>query len=174
MRIVGIGITVVLLLCGSSFPAVTASSPPAERAGESSCGREMAASAEVPRKWGELMSHVASNMEAHATWVGTGSKPAQREHEALLRVAREYRAMAAASARAANAMEAMKSLEPAPHDPRQMDRAAQARWMRAKIQMQRDFAALLTRHADDSERALAFLERSIGAPPSGEAMSGRN
>ncbi len=172
MRIVGAGIIGVLVLCGWSYRAVTASSGSAGATGESSCGQEMAASADVPRKWGDLMTHVATNMEAHANWVGTGSKPAQKEHDALLRIAREYRAMAAAGARAATAMEAMKSLEPAPHDPRKMDRAAQARWMRAKIQMQRDFAALISRHADDSERALAFLERSVGAAPSGEAMTG--
>ena len=124
---------------------------------EQTCGQEMAASAEVPLKWQALMSHVATNMEWHADWVGLASPAAQREHDALLRVAGEYRAMADAAGRAAAAMEAMRPLEAAPHDPSRVDRAAQARWMRAKIEMQRDFAGLLLRHAEDSEAALAEL-----------------
>lgn len=125
---------------------------------EQTCGQEIAASAEVPQKWGELMAHVAGNMEWHADWVGTGSAEAKREHDALLRVATEYRAMAAAGGRGAAAMRAMKDVPPAPHDRAKMDRAAQARYMRAKIKMQREFAALLIRHAEESEQALAELE----------------
>ena len=71
---------------------------------EQTCGQELAASAEVPQKWQELMNHVATNMEWHATWVGTGSGAANAEHAALLRVAGEYRAMASAAGRAATAM----------------------------------------------------------------------
>jgi len=127
-------------------------------AAEQTCGQELAASAEVPQKWGALMEHVAGNMEWHAGWVGTGSPAAKREHDALLRVATDYRAMAAAAARAATAMTGMKDLEPVPHDRSKLDRAAQARWMRAKIKMQREFAALLVQHAEDSDKALAELE----------------
>src|SRR5437870_13329980 len=98
---------------------------------DQTCGQELAASAEVPEKWQALMDHVAGNMEAHAAWVGTAPGAAQREHEAMLRVAAQYRAMAAAAARATTEMRAMKDLEAAPHDPNGIDRQAQARWMRA-------------------------------------------
>jgi hypothetical protein len=117
----------------------------------------MASSAEVPRLWQALVSHVADNMEWHAGWVGTGSVAARREHDGLLRVARAYRAMAEAAGRAAAAMTAMRDLAPAPHDGSRFDRAGQARWMRAKIEMQRDLAATLERHARDSDKALARL-----------------
>lgn len=132
-----------------------------ERA-EQTCGQEMAASAEVPLQWQALMTHVASNMEAHASWVGTGSPAAIQEHQAMLRVAGEYRAMAAAAGRASAAMRAMRDLPPAPHDPEKLDRAAQVRWMRTKIAMQREFAALLERHAQESEAALVEIESSPG------------
>lgn len=127
-------------------------------AAEETCGQEIAAAAEVPRRWGELMAHVAGNMEWHAAWVGTGSAEARREHDTLRVVASAYRAMAADGARGAAAMTAMKDLPPVPHDRAKLDRAAQARYLRAKIKMQREFAALLTRHAEDSERALSELE----------------
>jgi hypothetical protein len=66
--------------------------------------------------------------------------------------------MADSGARAAAVMRAMRDLPQAPHDPAKMDRSALAAWMRAKIEMQRAFAALLTRHAEESERALAAME----------------
>jgi hypothetical protein len=125
---------------------------------EQTCGEELAAAAEVHEKWRELMLHVAGNLTSHSAWVGTGSEAARREHLALLEVAREYHAMADAGGRAAAAMRAMEDLPPAPHDPAKIDHRAQARWMRTKIAMQREFAALLTRHAEESERALAQLE----------------
>jgi hypothetical protein len=124
---------------------------------EQTCGQEMASSAEVPRLLQALMNHVAANMEWHAQWVGARSTPARRERDGLLRVAREYRAMAAAADRAATAMNAMNGLAPAPHDAARFDRAGQARWMQAKIRMQRELAAMLERHARDSEKALAGM-----------------
>lgn len=127
-------------------------------AAEQTCGQELAASAEVPRTWGELMEHVAGNMEWHARWVGTGTPAARREHDAMLRVVAAYRAMARAAAQADAAMTAMKDLPPAPHDRAKIDRTAQARYMRTKIDMQRAFSALLLRHAEESEQALAELE----------------
>jgi len=127
---------------------------------EQTCGQELAAAAEVPLKWQALMDHVAGNMEAHAAWVGTEPGTAQREHEALRRAAAAYRAMAAAAGRAAAELQAARDLEPAPHDPARLDRPALARWMRAKIAMQRDLAAVLERHAQESEAALAAPDRA--------------
>jgi hypothetical protein len=121
---------------------------------EETCGQEMAAGAEVPRQWQALMSHVAANMDWHAAWVGEGSPAAKREHDALIEIAGAYRAMADAAARAVAAMTAMKDLDAAPHDPARFDRPGQARWMRTKIEMQRDLARLLVRHADESEAVL--------------------
>jgi hypothetical protein len=125
---------------------------------EPTCGEELAASAEVPERWSALMHHVAANLEAHAAWVGTASDAARREQAALSRVAAAYREMADAGARAAAVMRSMRDLPPAPHDPAKMDGSALAAWMRAKIEMQRAFAALVIRHAEESERALAALE----------------
>jgi hypothetical protein len=126
---------------------------------EPTCGQEMAASAEIPSRWQALMNHVALNMERHAAWVGTGSAANRDESAALLIVAQEYRSMADAAGRAAAAMTAMADLAPASHDASGVDRPSQARWMRLKIDMQRDLASLLIRHAEESEAALGQLER---------------
>jgi|GEM_PF-1928096 len=125
---------------------------------EVTCGQEIAADSEVPEKLAQLMSHVAVNMEAHAKWVG-GSAGGKLEHDRLLVVAREYEAIAAAASRAAKVMKDMRSVPPVQHDPALIDRAGQVHWMRAKIQMQLDFAQLLTRHAEVSKKVLAEMER---------------
>ena len=128
-----------------------------EQRNEPTCGEEIAASAEVPEAWRDLMSHVAINLEAHAAWVGTGSGPARQEHDGLTGVAAAYREMAAAASRASELMRALRSLPPASHDPARHDRAAFAAWMRTKIERQRALAALLERHATVSARALESL-----------------
>jgi hypothetical protein len=121
------------------------------------CGEEIAASAEVPEAWCDLMRHVAINLEAHASWVGTASPAARAEHEGMLRVAAAYRDMAGAAERAAVLMRSLRALPVALHDPAAFDRAAFAEWMRAKIDRQRAFAALIERHAAVSARALEPL-----------------
>lgn len=128
---------------------------------EQTCGEELAADAEVPERWRDLMRHVAHNMEAHARWVNesnaavsSANEAAQREHDGLVRVARAYHAMADAAERAAEAMRAMRDVPAAPHDPARRDPAAFAAWMAAKIALQRELAALLLRHADASEQLM--------------------
>jgi hypothetical protein len=130
---------------------------------EMSCGHELAASAEVPDAIGALMNHVASNLDAHADWVGSASDAAEREQEAMNRVASEYRSIAAAAANAATVMRSFAELKPAAHDPAAFDRPAFVEWMRAKIELQRALANMLLRHAEMSEKALAATD-SAGRP----------
>jgi hypothetical protein len=146
------------VLIGMALSLDAGATPKADPA-EPSCGQEIAADAEVPEKLGKLMAHVATNMETHANWAGL-TQAGRKERDALMAVAREYRAIADASNRAATAMLAMKDLPPTPHEPSQLDRAGQAKWMRAKIQMQLQFAQLLTQHAAASKRALVAMESS--------------
>ena len=55
-------------------------------------------------------------------------------------------------------MKDMKAIPPVQHDPVLLDREGQARWMRAKIEMQLDFARLITRHAEVSKKVLVEME----------------
>jgi hypothetical protein len=128
---------------------------------DQTCGEELAADAEVPERWRDLARHVAHNMEAHARrvdasapGVGPANAAAQRERDGLLRVARAYREMADAADRAAEAMRAMRDAPAAPPDPARRDPAALARWMTAKVALQRELATILLRHADASERLM--------------------
>jgi hypothetical protein len=125
---------------------------------EMTCGEELAQAAEVPELLAELWEHVATNLVDHAKWVGTATPEAAAEHDSLTHVAREYRSIAAAAERAAAIMRSMETLPPAPHDASRVDRSAQARFMRRKIELQLRLAELLTHHADASRSALVELE----------------
>jgi hypothetical protein len=121
---------------------------------EESCGAELSRDAEVPQKLGQLMAHVARNLRAHASWVGTATPEATLEHDALQQVAAGYEAISAAAERTASTMAALRTLPAAPHDPKKLDRAAFADWMREKIAKQRELARLLLEHAASSEKVL--------------------
>ncbi|MGC4091881.1 MAG: hypothetical protein QM756_29165, partial [Polyangiaceae bacterium] len=118
---------------------------------ESTCGEELARDAEVPELLSQLWEHVAQNMEVHARWVGTDSDAARQEHDCLRLIASEYRSVALAAERAAVVMRSMHGLPAAPHDPSRLDRVAQMRWMRRKIDLQVEFAKLLLAHAEESQ-----------------------
>jgi hypothetical protein len=99
-------------------------------------------------------------MDVHAEWVGTRSPEALRERDAIWAAAGAYRKMAAAASDAASLLRGLRELPPASHDPAGLDRQTLAKWMRAKVAMQREFARLLLEHAAESERALAAVSRS--------------
>jgi hypothetical protein len=145
---------------GKNWERTMAARPPAAAPteGDQTCGQELAADAEVPEALARLMRHVAENMDAHARWVGNATPAAAREQDGLTAVARGYREIADAAVGAAAAMKSMRDVPAAPHDPARLDRALFARWMAAKIEMQRALAALLLRHAEASEQARAHPE----------------
>lgn len=128
---------------------------------EMTCGQELAQDAEVPELLSQLWAHVASNLVTHAKWVGTATPTAAAEHDALSHIASEYRNIAAAAERAATTMRSMHDLQPAPHDPLRLDRLAQARFIRHKIELQLKLAQLLVAHAEASRSALVDLETTV-------------
>jgi hypothetical protein len=123
------------------------------------CGAELAQSAIVPEQLAALMLHVASNLEAHARWVGTSREDAACEHDGLLAVAQHHRAIAEAALQAAATMRGLAELPAVTHDGSRWDRPAFAHWMRTKIHLQRTFAQLLLDHATLSERHLPPEDR---------------
>jgi hypothetical protein len=128
---------------------------------ETTCGQELARDAQVPELLGQLWEHVATNLQSHARWVGTATPAAAAEHDALVHIAREYRYIAAAAERASAIMKSLHDLPPAAHDPAHLDRPAQARYMRRKIDLQLELANLLVSHAEASRVALFELETTV-------------
>ena len=121
---------------------------------EETCGQELAGSALVPERFGALFKHVALNLREHAVWVGTASPDAQREHDALLSVARAYEAISQEAQRTADLMRTLHDLPATAHDPGKWDHEKFTEWMKTKVQMQRALVALLLEHAEQSQSVL--------------------
>jgi len=124
------------------------------------CGQELASAAPVPEQFAALFRHVATNLRAHATWVGTATIEAKREHDAMIAVAQGYEATSESAQHTATFMRTLEQLPVAAHDPNQMDREIFFVWMKTKIELQRALASTLLEHAEQSERAL----REMGHP----------
>lgn len=121
---------------------------------ENACGLELSEAAGVPASLALLMDHVAENLTAHATWVGTASDSAAAENTALLQLAFEYRAIASAARQAASTMRGMAGLRAAPHDPERWDKATFAMWLERKVSLQTALGEVLLEHARAAQRHL--------------------
>jgi len=124
---------------------------------EDTCGQELAAGAGVPEQLGALFKHLAENLRDHATWVGTTTAEAKREHDAMLATAESYDLISAKSEQAAAAMRALEKLPAVPHDASKLDRQKLADWTKKKIELQGKLASVLLAHAEQSQRVLDEL-----------------
>lgn len=122
---------------------------------DNACGAELGEAANVPESLARLMDHVAVNLTAHAKWVGSASDAAAAEHDALVQLAFDYRAIAGAARQAASTMRGMTGLDAAPHDPERWDKAGFAAWLALKIDLQTQLGQLLLDHAKEARRHLA-------------------
>jgi hypothetical protein len=111
----------------------------------------------VPEALAALLKHVAQKRWAHADWCGTETEAACGEHAALSRVAQAYENLGALAEQTAGMMRSLQQLDAVAHDPAKLDRAQFERWMRKKVRLQRDLAAMLLAHAAQSEHALEQL-----------------
>jgi len=129
-----------------------------------SCGAELSEDAVIPEQLAALMQHLANDTEAHARWVGSATKDAEAEHDALTRLATQYRRVATFAAQAARTLHTMRDLDPAPHHPGRFHRQSFEASMRTKVDMQRRFAQLLLEHAATSRRGLAGESAGVVQP----------
>jgi hypothetical protein len=118
------------------------------------CGQELAASAAIPEALAALLKHVATNLEAHARWVGNDTQAALTEQAAMAVVACKYRELAEATEELVSTMRSCAQLPAAEHDPAQQDRANLRTWLEQKVTLQRELAHKLEQGAKDAEAAL--------------------
>jgi hypothetical protein len=139
----------------SPAPAAPAAAEPGTKM---TCGQMMASKAALPSKMAELMTAVADSVEAHAKWTGTKDKMAKAEHDMLMKVAKDHRAVAKQYTAIAATMTKAKDLQQAPHDPKTADMAKMAELTQKQITLAREMAALMTKDADESEKMLASMK----------------
>jgi hypothetical protein len=126
---------------------------------EMTCGQMMARKAELPTKLSELITTVADNVEAHAKWMSASKdKAAKKEHDALMKVAKDHRQLAKQLTTTATTMTAQKDLPGTPHDPKTMDVAKMTELTTKQIKLSREMATLLNKDADEAEKMLTQMK----------------
>ncbi len=120
------------------------------------CGAMMKQLSALPTKFAELMNNVAGGMAAHADWVGMNKDAAsQAESAAMKKIAADHKELANQATKTAADMNA--ALAPAPHDMSKMDPKA-AEGMAQGAKLEREMAALMIKHAEDTEKTLQSMK----------------
>ena len=126
---------------------------------ELKCGIELKEKAAYPQKLSELSAQAADNLEGHAKWVAAGkSKEGRAEAEALRRLARDHREVAAALKKLRADLEKAGTLAPAPHDLDAIDDKL-VKGFSYQAELERTLAQLLLVDATAIEQMLAQLPK---------------
>jgi len=124
------------------------------------CGAMMKSLVPLPTKFAELMQAVTDGMTAHANWIGQGKDAAAKaEATAIKKIAADHQTMANDAKKAAADMEAASTLAPAPHDMSKMDPKQMADSMMKQASLEREMAALMVKHADETEKAVKDMQK---------------
>ena len=128
------------------------------------CGQVMAAKAAMPAKLAEMLTAINDNTAMHAKWAGTKDKAAKGEHDAMMKVVKDHKAMIAAANKTSKDMAAMKDMPPCKHDMKTMDPKMMDGMTKA-LALQKEFAAMLIKDAEMSEKMMADMQAKMGAKP---------
>lgn len=128
---------------------------------EENCGAMMKSMVPLPTKFAELMTAVADGLDAHAAWMGM-SKDANGKAEAdtLKKISKDHRALAAAAKQAAADMDAAGKLAPTMHDMSKMDGKKMGDMMMKQAALEKEMAALMVKHAEDTEKMVANMPKA--------------
>lgn len=128
---------------------------------EENCGAMMKSLVPLPTKFAELMTAVADGFDAHAAWVAMGKDAnAKAEADALKKISKDHRALAAAAKQAATNMEAAGKLAPALHDTSKMDGKKMGEMIMKQATLEKEMAALMVKHAEDMEKMVAEMPKA--------------
>lgn len=134
-----------------------------------SCGERLAESAKNPERLAALTGAVADMLDAHAQWVGTGTRDARTESDRLQALARAHRDLTARAERLAAQLRDARTLPEVEHNTRVVP-AGLTRSMRRAADEARVLAQTLLQTAGEWDVRRAELEGL--APESGTGGAG--
>jgi hypothetical protein len=122
---------------------------------EPTCGKGLAAGAELPDQFGRMLAARADVLERHTRALDINDANGRREHEAYLDLVRRHRAVAADLAALAAQMRSCRDLPMAAHDMEaMMDPNGQMAAFREFVELERQLAAFLAAHLSADEQML--------------------
>jgi hypothetical protein len=124
-----------------------------------SCGERLSENAKYPEQLSATVSRAADLYVAHAQWIGTANAQAKAEHDKLMQLAQEHRALAETARRISSSLLAARDLPAAEHEGPPPAALTQA--MQRLHEEMRTFAQLLERGALEGERELQAMRRPV-------------
>ena len=151
----------VTALCLAAPLALAGDKAGAKAGAEKSCGEKLSENAKYPRELNKVLTTVADFYQAHAQWIGTGDAAAKAEHDKLMSLAKEHRALADQAKQMADSLQASSSLPAAKHASPPTPEVRQA--MERLQQEMHTFAQLLERGARENQQALKAMKGTGGS-----------
>jgi len=122
---------------------------------EATCGKGLAAGADLPDRFGRLLAARADVLERHTRALDANDPNGRREYEAYLDLVRRHRAVAADLAALAARMRSHRDLPMAAHDlEAMMAPDGQMAAFRQFVDLERELATSLAAHLTDDEQML--------------------
>jgi hypothetical protein len=119
------------------------------------CGKGLAAGADLPEQFGRLLAARAEVLERHTRALDVSDANGRREHEAYMDLVHRHRAVAADLAALAEQMRAYRDLPMAEHDLAVlMDPEGQMAAFRDFVNLERELVAYLGEHLKSDEQML--------------------
>jgi hypothetical protein len=123
--------------------------------GEATCGKGLAAGAELPERFGLLLAARAEVLARHTRALDGSDPDARREQDAYVDLVRRHRAVAADLLELATRMRSYRDLPVANHDLNvMMAPDGQMAAFREFVDLERELVARLTAHLGEDERML--------------------
>lgn len=120
------------------------------------CGKGLAAGADLPDQFGRLLASRAEVLERHTRALDVNDPNGRREHEAYLELVRRHRAVAADLAALAEQMRSYRDLPMAAHNMDvMMDPEGQMAAFTAFVDLERGLVTFLQDHLRDDEALLS-------------------
>ncbi len=121
------------------------------------CGEMMKGLIPLPTKFEELMTAVSEGMSNHAAWMKKSTdKNAKTEAKMLTTLAQDHMAVAHQMKKIIKDMETASTMAPAPHDMSKADPKSNEMMLK-QAKLEREMAALMLKHADDTEKMVADM-----------------
>src|SRR5688572_5625055 len=122
---------------------------------EPTCGRGIAAAAELPARLGKLLAVRAEVLERHTRALDVNEANGRREHEAYMDLVRRHRAVAADLEALAAQMRSYRDLPMAAHNMDvMMDPNGQMAAFREFVDIERELAEYLKASVEENEKML--------------------
>ena len=126
-----------------------------------SCGAMMKSLSALPNKFAELMTAIADGQAGHAAMLTGKDAASMAEAAAMKKISQDHRDIGAAAKKAAADMEAAGTLAAAPNEPKPDAKAIEG--MQKGATLEREMAAMMVKHAEDTEKMIAQMKAAAPA-----------